>query len=352
MRFAINGQTLVKSEAIAPGAAPVTVRLARKRKPSALGYLLREGAPAGDDPGIAISTFGKVIKRGWDWLGVTPAAPDQITGLIEAPALASCLTLNKIDIVRVGPRGATYLAYRKALQEAVASQLAEWGDLRGGEDSRRRRATRPVERDVEQVLLDLADQFPMLAMLVERRAGGRKKLPAGETGNAGSRPAPMDLFSDTGEAAPSPPPEHAGAGPPLTDLPTPGREEPAQKPPVPSARPPEVDLPSRKGARRPTKLGLTIQFDSRPDDVELARLSETTVWINDAHPAYRRAAASRSEGYHIALSVAMALAELAVEPLQERAFVTAFLARWGESVGRNRPKRRKQPAKENATAGR
>jgi hypothetical protein len=33
---------------------------------------------------------------------------------------------------------------------------------------------------------------------------------------------------------------------------------------------------------------------------------ESTVWVNRAHPAYRRGLASRSVGYHIALAVAMA----------------------------------------------
>jgi hypothetical protein len=56
------------------------------------------------------------------------------------------------------------------------------------------------------------------------------------------------------------------------------------------------------------------------------------VWVNEAHPAYRRAAASRSEGYHLALTVAMALAPLAVEPARVLEFVNAFLARWGESL--------------------
>src|SRR5438445_808762 len=70
----------------------------------------------------------------------------------------------------------------------------------------------------------------------------------------------------------------------------------------------------RAESARAPKYGLGIQFESRPDDPELGRLMESAVWINDAHPAYRRAAASRSEGYHIALGVAMALAPLAVEP--------------------------------------
>jgi hypothetical protein len=37
----------------------------------------------------------------------------------------------------------------------------------------------------------------------------------------------------------------------------------------------------------------------------------------------------------------MALAAVAVEPAGTQAFLTAFLARWGEAVGRDR--RRRQP---------
>ena len=60
----------------------------------------------------------------------------------------------------------------------------------------------------------------------------------------------------------------------------------------------------------------------------------TTVWVNETHPAYLRAVDSRSEGYHLALPVAMALAPLAVESASERDFITTFLARWGESVSK------------------
>lgn len=93
-----------------------------------------------------------------------------------------------------------------------------------------------------------------------------------------------------------------------------------------------LEMPARRGRRHPLRLGLTIQFETREDDPELGRLVETTVWVNTAHPAYQRAVASRAESYHLALSVAMALAGVAVEPAQEHDFVAAFLARWGESA--------------------
>jgi hypothetical protein len=83
-----------------------------------------------------------------------------------------------------------------------------------------------------------------------------------------------------------------------------------------------------------------IQFESRPDDDDLGRLVESTVWVNDAHPAYRRAVASRSEGYHLALTVAMALASIAIEAPQQHAFVTAFHTRWGDAVSGRQGSRR------------
>ena len=103
--------------------------------------------------------------------------------------------------------------------------------------------------------------------------------------------------------------------------------------------PPASSLPSARGHREPGRYGLRLQFARHPDDPELARLIESTVWINEAHPAYRRAVASRSEGYHIAVAVALALAPLAVEPAKEHGFVTAFLGAWGAAMDRRRRRR-------------
>ncbi len=49
--------------------------------------------------------------------------------------------------------------------------------------------------------------------------------------------------------------------------------------------------------------------------------------MTDALRMRVRSVASRSEGYHIALAVALALSRLAVEPANEHAFVTTFLTR-------------------------
>jgi hypothetical protein len=352
----VDGRALAHAEGAGSERAPIAIRLGRRRTPSALGYIERSGFVPTDREGIAISTFGKVIKRGWDWLGLTPKGHGRMTGLIEAPDLAACLTLSKNDFVRSGSRGATYLAYRKAIQEVISRQLAAWGDRHDGED--RPRMAR-LERDLERVLEDLAEDFPLLRSLVDRRAGGQKRLPM--PGRGGERvPAPLFASVPVGDE-----PSDAIVGSRARGGFVIG--EPAPEPSVPSPREPGFGqgepreggpithdenhthshaaaagaLDTMAGRRRPARYGLLVQFESRPGESELGRLVDSTIWINEAHPAYTRAVGSRSVGYHTALTVALALAPLAVEPSQEHSFVTQFLAQWGGSPTAKRSPRRR-----------
>ncbi|MBI4638736.1 MAG: ATP-binding protein [Candidatus Rokubacteria bacterium] len=337
----LNGRALERMTWRARDAATVAIRVARKRKPVGAGYLIRDAAPLPEElRGVAVSTFGKVIKRGWDWLGVAPSAPERLGGLIDVTALAECLTLNKAVYIRAGHRGAIYLAYRKAIQEAVSRQLAVWGDTGEPAERTRRRAARPVERDLEVVLADLAGEFPLLATLVEQRAGGQRRLPVASGGPAGGdHTAPLLAVREPALATDERP-AVAGAQPPPPAVPSAAATEPST-PRTPPPPPATGHLAAGPRSRRPARYGLSIQFEARPDDPELGRLVESTVWVNEAHPAYRRAVASRSEGYHVALAVAMALAPLAVDPAKEHAFITAFLARWGAAIERPKRSRRK-----------
>ncbi len=293
--------------------APIAVRLARKRKPSAAGYLVRDRVPLPEEQGgLAISTFGKVIKRGWDWLGLTPATPDRVGGLIEAPALAECLTLNKADFIRVGVRGAVYLAYRKAIQEAVAAQLAAWGDLADPGDHARRRAARPWNGIWSRFSGSSPRISPCSLRWSSGGPAGSDGCPRGDgaTGQAGAICWCRSRLCTGKRRWPKPLPGPAGqSGAPSVDRDAPGTPPAASTDAgAPPALAPAATLPSERGRRQPGRYGLSLQFAQRPDDPELARLIESTVWINEAHPAYRRAAASRSEGYHLAVAVALALA--------------------------------------------
>jgi Histidine kinase-, DNA gyrase B-, and HSP90-like ATPase len=329
----VNGGRLPRQRSDAPLQAPLEIRMMRKRKPSAVGYLIRQDhALAEDQRGLAISTYGKVIRRGWDWLGMTPAAPERIAGLIEVPELAACLTLNKGDFIRTGARGATYLAFRKAIQQAVARQLSEWGDAPVAGDQVPPREVRPLQRDLAHLLEELVDDFPLLASLVEQRAGGQKRLAFGSRGANGEArafvAASLTVSGERGEAYAN------EAGPSRENGPS---ENPTVNEPRAGLSAPDdvLQVPGKAGGRRPAHYGLDIQFEDRSEDVKLGRLVESTVWVNRAHPAYCRALASRSIGYHIALAVAMALAPLAVEPQKESEFLLTFLTRWGEAIDKS-----------------
>ncbi|MGH9366882.1 MAG: ATP-binding protein [Thermoanaerobaculia bacterium] len=335
----VNGRALGPEEPAVVERSALALHLPRRRRAAASGYLWRgrqDGTLPENARGLAVSTFGKVIKRGWDWLGVFPADPDRVGGLVEAPLLSQCLTLAKNDFIRTGQKGAVFLTFRKGLQQAVSAQLSAWGEGTDRAEPRLRRA-RPYERDLAAVLEELAEEFPLLQNLVERHAGGQKRLPVGGAG-LGTALLP------------------AGTAPQREPAPAPASEEPPAELPPPAppaggpselAEAPTIDLAAagRRAHSKPMRLGLKLQFEARPESVEPGRLAENIVWINESHPAHRRAAASRSEGYHIAFSAAMALSTVAVEPHQQRAFVNAFLARWGEALERShgaRPRRRRQ----------
>jgi hypothetical protein len=326
----VNGIRLTRQRSDAALQAPLEIRMMRKRRPSAMGYLIRQDHALGEDQrGLAISTYGKVIRRGWDWLGMTPAAPERIAGLIEVPELAACLTLNKGDFIRSGSRGATYLVFRKVIQQAVVKQLAEWGDAPAASNQAPPREVRPLQRDLAHLLEDLADDFPLLASLVERRAGGQKRLAFGAPANNGE--ARAFVAASVSEAAERTEDNANEPGPWPANGPT---ESPTVNESASNfaAHSDAVQLPGKTAGRRPAHYGLDIQFEDRADDANLGRLVESTVWVNRAHPAYCRALASRSIGYHIALAVAMSLAPLAVEPAQQSQFLLTFLTRWGEAI--------------------
>ena len=332
----VNQQRLTKRHPIAPLEAPLEIRLLRKRKPSAVGYLFREDKALPEDQrGIAISTFGKVIRRGWDWLAMTPNAAERIGGLIEVPELAACLTLNKADFIRTGNRGAAYLAFRKAMQQAVSRQLTEWGDAPTTSAEAPPREVRPLQRDLAQLLEDLAIDFPLLSSLVEQRVGGQKRLPLGNGGVADARTFVAASVTAANERDQDQPRREAAAEA------TQAETTIVKEPPAPFTLPQHAaQLASGSGAHRPAHYGLDIQFEDRSHDPNLGRLIESTIWVNRAHPAYRRALASHSIGYHIALAVAISLAPLTVEASQQSTFLLGFLARWGEALEKAGARRR------------
>jgi hypothetical protein len=278
--FEVGGRPLVPARPGLIDRVTIPIRIGRRRLPSAIAIVQRHDHSLPEDQqGIAVSVRGKVIRRGWDWLGLSPANAWRVTGLVEVPELASSTLPGGNDFIRSGPRARAYLTYRKAIRDVVVRQLAEWGDSREGEASR---SVVPLEPDLERVLSNLASRFPRLLTL-DGTARDDEHLPA-------------PLFADAVPAGEAPDPA-------------------------------------------PPRCGLMVQFESRPGHTALGRLAGRTLWINDAHPAFARAAASRAGSYHVALAVALTLAPHVADDAEAHPFITQFLAEWGD-----RPAPRKRVA--------
>ena len=144
------------------------------------------------------------------------------------------------------------------------------------------------ERDLERVLLDLAKGFPLLAALVGHRRGGQKALPLGPKADSGGEPglgAALHAAAEDGlDAQGADPDAQPGTG--LQDQPPrePQNETRTTPPNGPLAGD-SVQLEPRR-QRRPSRLGLAVQFEERPGDPELGRLVESTVLINTAPPPF------------------------------------------------------------------
>ena len=359
--FEVDGRKLAGVAVPGSERVPISIRLGRRRTPSASGFIERNALLPTEREGIAISTFGKVIRRGWDWLGLAPVARAHISGLIEAPDLSACLTLSKNDFIRTGTRGASYLAYRKAIQEVVSRQLDRVG---------RRASTQKHGRAapgwsgissacsrISQTIFRCCGRWSIAAR--EGRSDCRCRAevtngsPAPLVRECARRPRILEArvapccpreapTAKPREASLSPRPESPPGSPeevpPSGDQALPeGGPLRAEDGPSPAQMATSAGtLDTVAGRRRPARYGLLVQFEARPADSELGRLVDSTIWINDAHPAYTRAVASRSLGYHTALAVALALAPLAVEARDEHTFITQFLAHWGSAQAANR----------------
>jgi len=308
VRFTVNARELAP-HAWGEGAierAELAIRIGRKRGTVGNGYLYRVAEPLPPERrGVVVSVFGKTIRSGWEWLGLNPESAGTVGGIVEVPELSASLQTNKSDFIH-GPEGGRYMAYRRLIQERVAEQLKKWG-VDGARDAESRaRSTRPHERDLEHVLASLAKEFPDVALLTDTRAGGQLRLP--EPGRAGDGPhAPPARSAPGGNVAPD------------------GEPEPA----VDRFCQRRVSVGATGKRRRHARPRLRIAFEKRQDCAGIARLEGSTVWINECHPAYRRAAASRSTGYHLAVAVCLACQEVA-GPARGIDFLKGFLVSWGQ----------------------
>jgi hypothetical protein len=347
VRFTINGQPVRQPANERPAEVKTFwVQTGRNGKPIGIGFLRKSLAPLADEQrGIAISTFGKVIKRGWEWIGITPRNPELLSGVVEIPGLSQILTLNKADFLRDAGSLRKYYRFRKAVQEAVEPLLKQLDEVGGGAEHSPKNL-RPLEKELELVLSKLEGDFPELSPLLGRPRRWNPDRPRPE-----GAPLPAAAPADPLSAAPDwqPPavsflgaagslPPTAGALPaasPLSGEPQPsgelqpaGASPPPADPPTGGLRMVVREAPAPNGGH-PHLPDIMIGFENNPARDEIAWMVENTIWINRAHPAYQRVADTEAETYHIVLAVSWVLSRHLEDEKSPQLFINRFLSNWG-----------------------
>jgi hypothetical protein len=287
-------------------------------RPVGIGFIGRSDEDLPETQyGIGISAYGKVIKRGWDWLGLTPKHPMRLSGIVEVPPLVEILTTNKADFLKDSGSLKRYYRYRKAIQTALTPILRDLGETTPTRE-REDRQVRPIEREVERVLGTMIGEYPEIAPLI----GRRRTTQPGVNLVPDADGAEMGVLSET-----------------LAELAQPNdanvaREAAAPFQPTPESGAvleahPEGNAPARPQEGKRVGPGLMIGYEDAPERAELGWLLENTVWINRAHPAYQKAVASGHEQYHVVLTVAwVLLGHLDTQHSAQR-FIGEFLYGWG-----------------------
>ncbi|MBI4063640.1 MAG: ATP-binding protein [Elusimicrobia bacterium] len=315
IRFFINGEPLALPQPANTGLhRDFFVRMGKRRNPIGIGFIAKYAEPLSQEfQGIAIATFGKVIKKGWDWLGLIPKGSAFISGAIEIPELAKILTTNKADFLRDKNSLKLYYQFRKAIQSALVPILQDFGEDIALESNQWELKVRPLEKEMGGVLGGLVGDFPELAALVgwtpstakEARVRGVPKEPAviieslslenTKAGTAVLNPAqiPEETLADHN-----------------------GQTEPASG--------------ETKSVRK--RASLAMGFTEEPTRKELGWLVDNTLWINQSHPAYLKAKALGLEGYHKAFTIAWVLAGYVETEKSQREFLNRFLELWGRTT--------------------
>ncbi|MBI3358391.1 MAG: ATP-binding protein [Nitrospirae bacterium] len=311
------------------------VYVSKTKKPVGVGFLsASDQERAEPQQGIAISTYGKVIKRGWEWVGATPIRPGRINGIVEIPALAQILTTNKADFLKDQTSLKTYYRYRKAIQAAIEPILAELGEQPITPPLSSHRFLGSTDRiALQEVISEMLTEFPELEPLVGMRPGGDKERPS---------PLPetfprMRLFDDNTAS-----PETETLAEEKSQEGTDETRDPLALL-LPKEDPPlarmamngmiESDPKAMKKSRQ--KSYLSIGFEEDPTRAALGWLSDETIWINKGHAAYRKAAEMGYERYHTVVVVGWVLASYVVGAIHAgNADIAGFLARYLDGWGR------------------
>ncbi len=309
VEFIINDELLVLPENAQRADEFFKVFLGKSRKPVGAGFLIKKvlhqswiqkltgqqhlenNLPAG----ISVATYGKIIKSGWEWLGILPKSHELLSGVVEIPALSALLTTNKNDFLSDSAHLKQYYKFRKAIQQAILPVLKELGEYTESEKQPIDKNLKTITREVENALVNVTDDFPELLPLL----GSRRKAAKGDAQADIQNPLKREMVAENVQKSQKRQPEQA--------------YEPEKKPST--------------GFK---KAGLQIVLEELSAEPHiLGRMVEDIISINTLHPAWRKSLQENLEEYHIILTVGLVLSEFLDPEKHPQEFLGRLLSSWG-----------------------
>ena len=318
VEFHVNGKKLELTTCASDvPKSPFIVKTGRRDKPIGIGFLSKGKEDYSEDErGIAISAYGKIIKRGWDWVGICPNNPASLSGIVEIPQLSEILITNKSDFLKDATSLQKYYKVRKAIQEAIEPVLKHYGEL-GTKREKPEKSIRPLEKEIEKALALMLNEFPELGPLLGRHRQSEVApavLPEANGSSVGT------LYEEPGAIAPTGSDIGGARSANAENIPPPDEYIDKTKEPV---------EPGNERESRKRSPGLMLGFQDDPNREELGWLLENYLWINKGHPLYRKYADSPTENYHIVLAVAWVLSGYLEGGKSPQMFINRFLYNWG-----------------------
>ncbi|PIR56630.1 MAG: hypothetical protein COU72_05240 [Parcubacteria group bacterium CG10_big_fil_rev_8_21_14_0_10_41_35] len=262
--------------------------------------------------GLYISTFGKIIKGGWEWLGIMPKNAKALSGVVEIPALSEILTTNKNDFLSDSASLKKYYKFRKAVQEAVMPILKRLGENQEAPEIAPEKLIRPLSQAISGVLNNLLADFPELEGLI---GAGRKPALGRKDGLKGD--SEIGIQRETGVKDSN---QKDQSGMPNEIK---GKE----------TLPPGIADQTKKREVRAKTSGMKIALSDISDSPEmlLGRIIDDTLTVNTKHPAWLKAKQRGLEEYHILISVGSVLSEFLEDQKSPQEFLNRFLQSWAQA---------------------
>ncbi len=304
----INGQLYESPRFTPQKTKKYIMRRGKSRKPYAFArFELHPDELPEEMQGIAVSTFGKIIKR--DYLKQYFPNMNRVSGIIEVPELVEALTTNKCDFRKEGTAGNKYYRFSKLAQQEFRKWLEEL-QLIERKEIKHDRDAQKLQRVINRILGDIPDLQKFYGFRTNRDS--LVKEDDGEY--TGTQPEKISGEQETEKQQSN------------DDIIKEAIDKAVKR--IQGLDPGEDTAADTKV--RSTRFGPKIQYTDEPNRDDISWMNGDVVLINTAHPTFQKAVSKKVVEYHNLFAVATAMLRDIPTATEKLQLLEEFMSRWGK----------------------